>query len=323
MRDRQTGPLRLTRPRPLTFFRPTMNHPLSRLLVTAIAAALSTTALLAQGGPGLAPGDQTWQLQTTAIFRSSGDVDAGGDISSNDYRVRVGTTVGLTGGRNAGASLEYQLLDYDFSTFGGWSEIERLDLGLSYSHPLSRTSSLFASPSLGWSAESGSFDGDSLTYGGIFGYSRIVDESLTVGIGAGLFFGLEDTSGFPVALVRWQINDHWRLGNPFRPGPAGPAGIELVYGGIADWEIGFGASYRSERFALEDNHPAGARYGEEKGVATFLRASREVGPGSQLDLYVGTVFANELTWDDANGRTLARSDADPSLLAALAFTAEF
>ena len=150
-----------------------------------------------------------------------------------------------------------------------------------------------------------------------------MDASLTVGIGAGVFFGLEDTSGFPVLLVRWQINDHWRLGNPFRPGPAGPAGLELVYTGITAWEFGFGTSYRSERFALDRNNPAGARYGEESGVATFLRASRDLGAGSQLDLYVGTVVGGELTWEDVDGRTLVRSDADPSLLAALAFTASF
>ncbi|WP_221030364.1 DUF6268 family outer membrane beta-barrel protein [Actomonas aquatica] len=293
---------------------------LSAAFATISAGAVSISA---QGGPPLAAGDQEWQLLTSGIFRSSSDVDAGGDVSSNDYRIQLGGRYGLEGGRTLGASLEYQLFDYDFSTPGGWSEIERLDLGLSYSHPLSRTSSLFASPSVGFAAESGGLDSDSLTYGGIFGYSRQVDSTLTLGIGAGVFFGLEDTSGFPVVLVRWQINDDWRLGNPFRPGPAGPAGLELVYTGFESWELGFGASYRSERFKLDDGNPATASYGEDKGVATFLRASRPLGPGSHLNLYLGTIVGGELTWDDASGHTLARSDYDPSFLAALAFTASF
>ncbi len=293
----------------------------SRLLPYLLT--LTAPVLFAQPGRPVAPGSQSWQLTTSAIWRADTDLDSGGEVGSSDLGFQLGTTWGLTGGRSLGTNLKYQLIDYDFSAAGGWGDIQRLDLGLSYSHPLSRTASLFAAPSVGWSAESGGFDSDALTYGGVFGYSRQVKEGLSLGFGAGLFLGLEDTSVFPVLFVRWQINEHWRLGNPFRPGPTGPAGIELAYQGIENWEFAIGGGYRSERFALESARADAARYGEERGVATFVRASRTLSPGSQLDLYLGTLLAGQLSWDDARGHRLWRTDSDPSLLAAVAFSAAF
>ncbi len=297
----------------------------SRLLL--LLPALGAVAALAQPGQPSAPGDQAWTLTAAGVWRAGADLDAGGDVSSRDYRLELGTRRGLAGNRSIGASLSYQLLDYDFSARPGapasWDSVEQIDLGLSYSHPLDRTSSLFAAPSLGLSAESGAADGDSLRYGGIFGYSRQIDSRLTLGAGAGVFLGLEDSSVFPVVFVRWQLNDTWRLGNPFRPGPAGPAGIELVYTGLEAWELGFGASYRSQRFKLETTGAGSPVYGEDKGVAVFLRATRDVGSDARFDLFLGTVAGGELSWDDASGHRLARTDYDPSLLAALAFTADF
>ena len=295
-------------------------HFLRPLLLGCTLVTASST--FAQPGRPLAAGDQQTRVVVTAISRSAADIDGGGDFSSTDYTIEAGSQWGLGNGRSIGASLKYQLLDYDFSAAaGGWSEIERIDLGLSFAYPLSRTSALFAAPSIGSGAESGASSSDALNYGAILGYTRQVDESLTVGVGAGLFFGLEDTSGFPVVFVRWQINQDWRLGNPFRPGPAGPAGIELAYTGLDNLEMGFGASYRTQRFKLDDSLPGSASYGEERGAALFVRATRTIGPTTHLDLYAGTVVGGELTWDDANGRTLSRRDNDPSLVLAPAFSA--
>ena len=139
-------------------------------------------------------------------------------------------------------------------------------------------------------------------------------------MGGGVFGGLEDVSGFPVIFVYWQINDSWRMGNPFRPGPSGPAGLEIVYTGFPDWEIGFGGGYRSNRFALDDVGVAPDGFGENSGAALFFRASRAVSQSGNIDLYAGTVVGGTLELENSGGNRIARTDYDPSFLFALAFS---
>ena len=253
-------------------------------------------------------------------------MNAGGDMSIHRLGFKFGAIRGLDGGSSIGGGLSYTMLGYRFEGvpalggFNPWEDIDQLQLSLQYRYAIDRKSSLFLMPSVTSSGESGASFSDSIEFGAIFGYTKTFSRELTLGIGGGAFYGLEDTSGFPVIFVYWQMADNWRLSNPFRPGPSGPAGLEIVYTGLTGWEIGFGGGYRVSRFALNDVGPAPNGFGQNEGAAMFVRASREFQSGGNLDLYVGTVVGGELELEDSGGRLLARTDYDPAVLFALAFT---
>tara|TARA_B110000483_G_scaffold97884_1_gene120135 strand:+ start:281 stop:1192 length:912 start_codon:yes stop_codon:yes gene_type:complete len=299
--------------------------PFSLKILPAILATV-TISLQAQMGPPIPAGETVYAGEVLGVFQGSADMNAGGDMSIHRLGFKFGAIRGLDGGSSIGGGLCYTMLGYRFEGvpalggFNPWEDIDQLQLSLQYRYAIDRKSSLFLMPSVTSSGESGASFSDSIEFGAIFGYTKTFSRELTLGIGGGAFYGLEDTSGFPVIFVYWQMADNWRLSNPFRPGPSGPAGLEIVYTGLTGWEIGFGGGYRVSRFALNDVGPAPNGFGQNEGAAMFVRASREFQSGGNLDLYVGTVVGGELELEDSGGRLLARTDYDPAVLFALAFT---
>ncbi len=299
--------------------------PFSIKILPAILATV-TISLQAQMGPPIPAGETFYAGEVLGVFQGSADMNAGGDMSIHRLGFKFGAIRGLDGGSSIGGGLCYTMLGYRFEGvpalggFNPWEDIDQLQLSLQYRYAIDRKSSLFLMPSVTSSGESGASFSDSIEFGAIFGYTKTFSRELTLGIGGGAFYGLEDTSGFPVIFVYWQMADNWRLSNPFRPGPSGPAGLEIVYTGLTGWEIGFGGGYRVSRFALNDVGPAPNGFGQNEGAAMFVRASREFQSGGNLDLYVGTVVGGELELEDSGGRLLARTDYDPAVLFALAFT---
>ena len=293
------------------------------LLSLSFLAAIS---LSAQMGPPIPAGKTFYAAEVLGVLQTSADMDAGGDVSIHRLGFKFGAIRGLDNGSSIGGGLSYTMLGYRFEGtpalggFNPWEDIDQLQLSLQYRYAIDGESSLFVMPSVTSSGESGASFSDGLEFGAIFGYTKTFSRELTLGIGGGALHGLEDTSGFPVIFVYWQMAENWRLSNPFRPGPSGPAGLEIVYTGLPGWEIGFGGGYRVSRFALNDVGPAPHGFGQNEGAAMFVRASREFQTGGNLDLYVGTVVGGELELEDSGGRLLARTDYDPSILLALAYT---
>jgi len=218
---------------------------------------------------------------------------------------------------------------YDFSgatAFGGtepWEDIDFIDLGLSFNYQINQTQSLFITPSIRFAGESDADWDDGLAWGGVMGYVRQFNRDLSLGFGGGVFSGLEDTTVFPFLFVYWQMSDHWRLSNPFRPGPSGPAGIEVVYTGVEKLEFGLGGGYRSSRFALDDDGIAPEGYGQNEAAILFTRTTYTFDHAHTLDLYLGTAVSGELTLDDQKGRKILSEDYDPALIAAIAYSLKF
>jgi len=294
--------------------------------IAAIFAGLLASQSSAQMGPPIPAGQTIYAGEILTVWQGDSGLDSGGDVSIHRLGLKFGAVRGLEGGSSIGGGLSYTMVGYSFDgvpTVGGfspWEDIDQWQASLQYRYAIDRESSIFLMPSVTSSGESGVSLGDSLEFGAIFGYTKTFSRELTLGIGGGAFYGLEDTSGFPVIFVYWQMAEDWRLSNPFRPGPSGPAGLELVYTGLANWEIGFGGGYRVNRFALDDVGPGPDGFGQNEGVALFVRASREFEFGGSLDLYVGTVAGGELELENRDGQLLARTDYDPPILFALAYT---
>jgi len=160
-------------------------------------------------------------------------------------------------------------------------------------------------PSVEWAYESGASTGDALNYGAVLSAARTLSPSLTLGLGAAVYHQIYKTKVVPFPIVDWQIDDHWRLTNPFQAGPAGGAGLELTYGFAEYWELGLGGSYRSFVYLLAADGPAGNGIGQNNFVPVFLRLSWKLDKGTEIDLYAAALTGGKLTVKNASGNDLS------------------
>jgi hypothetical protein len=220
-------------------------------------------------------------------------------------------------------SLSQSASDYGFSGPAAdpwsdpWGQIQETGAGLSLILPGSGNWSWFMAGNLDWSREKGADADDGLVYGiiGSAAYASRSDRRL--GLGVGVFEGLEETKIFPYATVTWRLKEDLTLQNPLRTGPAGPAGLELVFNASEKWEVGAGGAYRSFRFRLDKEGVAPDGVGQITGVPAWVRASWQVSRELELGFYSGALLAGEATIKDDTGRKLNSRHFDPAPLAAV------
>jgi hypothetical protein len=279
-------------------------------LVVFTVGSFSSAALQAQE----AEAPMTLSFSHTQF--ADADLDRGGELGSTQTSLGLGYDWSKGRGEAIGLSVGVGLKDYDFSGAtiipgaDAWGQVTELDLGMSWRRPVGESGMLFIAPNLRSARGEGADWGDSLQFGLIASYGYRVSRTLTFGIGAGIFTGLEETSGFPVLLVNWQISDNWRLGNSFRAGPSGPAGLELAYTPAPGWEFGFGGGWRSDRFRLDENGSNPDGIGEVEGLPVYLRLSWEVNDSLSLGLFGGVFLNGEVTTETDGGFELASDDLD-------------
>lgn len=295
---------------------------LGALCVVAVLAAAGCADARAQTGPGRV-GQSLTSVGATFLHQRDTALEQGGSFGVNAVLLRTGWTSRVGRGIVAGASLSIDGYDYDFdapAAFGGvapWGDVRRLGLGVPILRPSARGWTLFATPSVDVFRESGADSGDAVTWGAVLGGVYAVGPGRRVGIGVGLFDGLEETRGFPFLSVDWAFTDSLRLSNPLRAGPAGPAGLELAWTPGSAWELAAGLAWRSLRFRLDEAGLAPGGVGEQRGTPVFARASRQLGGGWRLDFYAGRSLNAELRLEDANGNRLVTAEHDdPGFIAA-------
>lgn len=264
-----------------------------------------------------------WSLAFAPVYEGDADLDDGGEIGVERYQLRADVKGSLTRRVSWGAAASYALHDYDFSGQQGlglldpWDRVHTYDLGVSLDWRFAEIWSLRLNPSIEFAGEDGAAWSDSEVYGGTLLLMRRFGSRLSLGIGVSASSGLEEDKVFPVAAVIWQISDRLRLANSFRQGPGSPAGLELAYTFPAGWEAGLGASYRSQRFRLDDEGVAPEGIGESESGVGWLRVTRAFGGGLSLDLWLGAVFAGEIILEDDDGNELRSEDYDPAPMAAV------
>jgi hypothetical protein len=291
------------------------------LLVPTAAAGL-------QAQPTLPPGTFTTSADATFIHQFAAGLDDGGDLSVSSAGFRFDLARSLDAGRSIGWGLGYKA---DFFSFEGdtglgkldpWDTINTLTLSGSYATPLGDDWNVRVAPSISASGESSASVNDSMTFGAVFALTRRFSDTLTVGLGAGVYTGLEDTRGFPLLAIRWNFAPGWTLQNPLQPGPAGPAGLEIAYA-AETWEFGIGGAYRSYRFRLADDAATPEGIGEYTSFPFFIRASRPLSGNIQLNLYAGALFGGSINLEDSDGGGLTDSDFDPAPLLAFSLSGRF
>lgn len=292
--------------------------------LAALACCSITTlpvACLAQPAPQT-PG---WKQQVTggAIYQAAADIDGGGEFDVARYAVAADFTRTIDRQSSLGFGFAAATDDYGFSGIGApWGRLTRFEASCSYSKMLSQDWMLRISPSVQTYYESGASASDAIVAGLIGAATHTFSPELSLGLGAAVFSGLEETRVFPFLAIRWKISETWSMQNPFRPGPAGPAGLEISRKGEA-WELAFGGAYRTYRFKLSEDAAVADGIGEYNGVPLFVRATRKLNETWELDLYAGLVVAGSLELEDEDGRDLVDRDFDPAPLAAVTFTGRF
>lgn len=305
----------VTTPHPATGCRPIAEQcrGRKRLVPAMLALCAIATSQVAMGQM-----QKTTPLSYSASISGFGEFNTDLDNNGGSFSVSGVIVNGSIESRlgpqwSAGLSAGYQYEHWSFSSpaaFGGeapWGSINRPSVGASITYRPSEDLSFLLAPQIEWNYETGA-DADSQTYGAVFGVTKVFSPTMVLGIGAGVFRQIDETKVFPFLIVNWWIDDKWRLSNPFRAGPAGGAGLELVYTIDDNWEAGGGGTWREYRFRLAENGPNPNGIGQNQGIPLFARLTRKVGPSAHLDLYAGAVVAGTVKLRDSGGNTLVSSD---------------
>jgi hypothetical protein len=270
-----------------------------------------------------------YALFATPVYQFESGLDSGGEYSVARILVDFGATMPLNKKALLTLSINYEFSDYRFSGISGrgsakpWDNTQRLGLTPRFFVAGTNRWNYIVAPTIAWSAESGADLDDALIYGFTFGAGRVVSPRLTIGPAFGAFSQLEETIVFPFLFINWKITDRLTLGNPFRAGPTGPAGLELVYTPGGKWEFAGGGAARGFRFRLDDTGPAPNGIGEQSGVPLFARVTYKFGPRFKLDFYAGAIVGGQLAVEDSKGDLLAVDDHDTAGIAALTFAGRF
>lgn len=265
----------------------------------------------------------------TPIYQFETDLDKGGsfDVSRQYFNFEIMRPVGQKLRMGLGLSYEFEKWNFnDLSNVVGatpWRSIHRPGISLPIFYTFSDNWNFGFTPAIEFSGESGAEFGESLNYGGVLSLAHPFSRNLYLGLGFGLFNRLEKTTIFPFIVIDWKINEQFRITNPFRAGPAGPAGLELVCSPSENWELGVGGSYRFYRFRLDDQSAVPNGIGDNKFLVAFLRVQRKLGTRFSVDLAGGALFAGKLSIENTNGDKLGSDKYDPSPFLALTLAGKF
>jgi hypothetical protein len=266
----------------------------------------------------------------TPAYQFETGLDQGGDFSVSQIFLGFDATSPVSRKALLTLSLNYNLADYDFSGVPGfagaapWNRTQYFGITPRLFIRGANRWNYIVAPTIGWSAETDANLSDGLIYGASFiAAHTAASRRLTIGPAVGLFRQVERTIFFPFLLINWKITDHLTLANPFRAGPAGPGGLEIVYTPNAKWEFGGGGAARISRFRLSDDGPVPEGVGQQSGLPLFARVTRKFGPSFKLDFYAGVDVAGQLRVDNSHGDSLATDDYDAAPIVALTFAGRF
>lgn len=303
-------------------------------------ALLMILVLMAMAGPADAqpadpdstkavPPQTSYRFSYTPIYQFESDLDSGGSFDVQRHFLRFDVSRSIDPHWMVGLGLSFDYERWDFSGIGTlagidlWDEIVRPGINIPIIHATANGWRLMIIPSLEFTGASGAETSESLSYGTVLAVMHSFWPNLMIGLGAGIFNSLDEWEVFPYLAIDWQINDMFKLSNPFQAGPAGPAGLELVFTPTDSWEMGVGGGYRSYRFRLDDSSAVADGIGEVEFWATFLRVGLRLGERYRLDLNGGALFGGRIAIDDEDGNDLGETDYDTAPFVGVTIKGQF
>ena len=117
----------------------------------------------------------------------------------------------------------------NFANQAAWSNVNAPSIALNFDYAYAQDLVISLKPQVAWAYQSGANTGDALTWGAVAALTKVFSPRLALGIGVSAFHRVDKTQALPFPIGNWQINDTWRIANPFDAGAAGGARIEAVY----------------------------------------------------------------------------------------------
>jgi hypothetical protein len=291
----------------------------------AFAAILLAGGLISS--PLLSAADYSYSV--VPVYQFDSDLDSGGSAGYAGVLASLGRSWTIDPGSSLGFRVRLDYEDWrfdDLGAFGGfapWSEVFRAGFAVPYSVTTDGGWRWSLTPTVEYAGESGAEFSDSLEYGASLVAARAIRPDLTLGLGVGVYYRIEETSAFPFVMIDWRITDRLRLSNPTPGGPSGPAGLELRYALDSGWEVGLGAAYRSDRFRLDRDGPFPGGVGEQTAVPVLASVGRQLSEGLSLRFYAGVALGSNLRVEDDDGRRLYDEDRDPAPMVGLLVSGRF
>lgn len=276
--------------------------PARPLIVAAIGLAVPAIAF-AQA----ASSDVSATTSLTGYTQFNTTLDSGGRFNWAGGIAKATVTRQFTPALGIGLVARYEYESWNFNSptaFGNlapWKNLNAPSIGIDFTYAWAPDLFVDFEPTVAWTYESGANTSDALTWGAVASVSKAYSPDLLLGLGISAFRQVDKTSVLPFLVVNWKIDDKWRVSNPFAAGPAGGAGVELVYSPNDRWEFAPGLTYRSYRFRLATDAPTPSGVGENSFIPLFMRVTRKLTKDARLDFYGAIVTAGKLKVDTENG----------------------
>lgn len=274
-------------------------------------------------------GKVRYSYSYTGIHQFQTDLDVGGSVTVNRHFLRLNAVRPANRNLMIGLGLSYDYERWDFDNVADiagaspWDRIHRIGLSLPLLYAPSAEWRFAAIPTIELAGTPDAKWEESLSYGAILNAMKVFSPRLSLGLGAGLYNQMEEVTAFPFIAVKWRINDDLLLQNPFKAGPAGPAGLELVLFPDRAWSFATGGGYRSYRFRLDDGGDVPNGIGQNRFTVLFVRVARSISPLITLDLSAGALLNGELSVENDNHHKVGSTDYDTAPIVALTVSGRF
>jgi len=271
----------------------------------------------------------SYKFSYTPLYQAKADLDSGGSFDVDRHLLRFDAAHMMNRQWMVGLGLKFDYERWDFSEVKAlagidlWDEIYRPGISVPVFYMPGNNWRFGLIPSVEFAGASGAEADESMSYGAAVMAAYTLKPGLTLGLGAGVFERLGQTEAYAFPVVKWQINDQFRVTNPFEAGPVGPAGLELIYDPNENWQMGVGGAYRSYRFRLDDSSTVADGIGQVDFWAPFARIGRKLGKHWRLDLNGGATFDGKIIIEDRNASHIGETGYETAPFVGLTLKGRF
>ncbi len=299
--------------------RSTTSPPVAIIAAITVGAAVPCAAQDNQPPAQLAsPGSNDLRFSIAAGYQRlfETDLDGGGTFSVNRIGLELKAQTKIAADWRLDLNLRYLFGDYDFTgavNLGGnpWSDVTTLQMDARFHWRVNDDLAVIFGPFIMWSRETGASWNDAFTGGAFGGVLIRSGDNLAWGGGFGVSSQLDDSVlVYPVLFLDWTINDDMKLTST--AGPVGLAftGLEFVWAFAEEYEAAAGFRYEFRRFRLDNTGVAPGGIGEDSSFPVWVRFSFRFNDNIAADLYAGFVTGTSFQVDNVNGVRLGEDDTD-------------
>ncbi|MCE9679243.1 DUF6268 family outer membrane beta-barrel protein [Shewanella sp. AS1] len=241
----------------------------------------------------------------TYVTTSEADIDnTQQQLQRDEFMFRARTTIPLTQRWSVSLGGGYDRLNYDwgqknqalFNNLGAWPTVDRYNASVAVSYVFSPRWVFMVAPTVQYAYAEGTSASNAQSYGVLGSAMMRLDNGSMIGFGLAYLNDIEEVRILPYVSVSWQITDKLRLGNPFSAGFSGGGGLELSYQMSDRFDVGVGASSRTERFLVRDDDVVM----EISDIVSFVRAGWHATSALTINGYLGYYFNSELELSEPN-----------------------